>query len=140
MAELNIHSLEDCTCGKNKNGNCNKCGKNNNTGDPANSGNYNIINIGNDIIESGNTITSKNMQVPFQNEKESVNHRPAKEIHTKEVIVQEREIPKIIEKVVPAEDMDSVLLMAQKNFEVPAMPVRVFKNGSYNLSLYKAFY
>lgn len=136
MAELAIHTLEDCGCGKKKNGGCKTCGDKSVNGDPANSGNYNVINIGNDVIDSGNNTKISAKMNPFERHHERL--APVN-THTREIIVKEREIPKIIERNIPSDRFDSLLVIAENQLHGHSLPVRAFKSD-YNISLYKAFY
>lgn len=140
MAELEIHSLEDGnTCNKCKSKRNCTCGDKSVNGDPANSGNYNIINIGNDVMSTQRENTDNVFDY-----KVGGSGGGGKNTHTKETIIQEREIPQIIEKFVPMGSADSAYMMAQNEAKDINLPFRLFKgsspkSGNYAV-IHRAFY
>lgn len=132
MGELKISTLEDgCTScgGRKRNNRTNNAGGNSG---PRNDGNYNIINIGNDI-----------MQLDNQNSPNGSPSAPPQVVtntHIKEIIEREKQLPgKIIREKVPVTGSESLLYWQNDVDNRFTIPVRLF-NHDGKVTTYKEFY
>lgn len=133
MGELKISTLED---------NCNSCNRkrNNRTNNashgnsgPRNDGNYNIINIGNDIMQLDNKNSSNGSPSP-STPPTVVN------THIKEIIEREKQLPgKIIREKVPVTGSESLLYWQSEVDNRFSIPVRLFSHDD-KVTTYKEFY
>jgi hypothetical protein len=140
MAEMEIHSLEDGPnlCGKCKS---KKCGCNKGKGGTPEAENVNIINIGNDVFANNKSNTDN---TDNHSRTGGMMGGGGTNTHTKEVVIQEKEIPVVIEKLVHDESQDTALVMAVTAARNVPLPYRLFagstrRNGNYSV-IHRAFY
>ncbi len=124
MANLQVDTLEDCGCGTKKPP-CKNC-------NDKNSGNYNVINIGNDILHSNYENSVENQG---QNKETQIVHVP---------VEKKVGVPYPVIKNVGS-DPEDLLVWADRTGFNPSVPTRILRSSdkkahNEKISTYKEFY
>lgn len=129
MSSLEIHSLEDCPKCKNNNKKC--CGN----GEAANnSGNYNVINIGNDISRFSNE-EFRNITGEKTKDRETTKEKVINNIIKEPTQYKTR----IVESKIPLVQGESLITFKKSERTGADIPVKLFKDN-YRIVAYSEFY